>query len=79
MAPSSLDFRHIFLIRDYACFRDYLRDGLVTWGGLIHSYRRPRAFFDFDLHDWRVTAYVVNILARTLLVPLVRKVFPKRK
>src|ERR1035441_7515271 len=46
--PSTRDFRHIFLLRDFATFRDYRRAGLLTWRELIHSYRRPRAFFDFD-------------------------------
>jgi D-aspartate ligase len=76
--PSPRDFRHIFLLRDFATFRDYQRAGLLTWRQLIHSYRQPRAFFDFDVHDWRVTASTVNQLARTLLVPWMRKILPKR-
>ena len=76
--PSTRDFRHIFLLRDFATFRDYRRAGLLTWRELIHSYRRPRAFFDFDVRDWRVTASTVNTLARTLMAPWVRSIFPKR-
>ena len=76
--PSTRDFRHIFLLRDFATFRDYRRRGLLTWRELIHSYRSPRAFFDFDVRDWRVTASTVNTLARTLMAPWVRSIFPKR-
>ncbi len=76
--PSDRDFRHIFLLRDFSTFRDYQRAGLLTWRQLAHSYRRPRVFFDFDLRDWRVTAATVDRLARNLLFPWVRKIFPKR-
>jgi len=73
------DFRHIFLLRDFACLRSYRKAGLLTWGELLRSYRPPVAFFDFDLRDWRVTADTAVELAKTLLAPPFRRVFPKRK
>ena len=71
-------FRHIVLTRDFSTFRGYLRDGLTTWSGLIQSYRPPAAFYDFDLRDWRVTLGTCFTLLRLLIVPPLRKIFPKR-
>jgi D-aspartate ligase len=65
--PQMSDFRHIVLMRDFATFRSYLRAGLLTWKDLVHSYRRPVAFFDFDPHDWRVTAGTVFALGKLLV------------
>ena len=73
------DFRHIVLRRDFACFRSYRKAGLPSWWGLLRSYRPPVAFYDFDLCDWRVTADTAVELAKTLLAPPFRRVFPKRK
>lgn len=77
--PRHRNFRHIVLKRDFACFRSYLGAGLWNWSGLIKSYRPPVAFFDFDLRDWRVTADNVVALAKELLRPPIRRLFPKRK
>ena len=76
--PSNFNFRHIFLHRDFATFRAYHREGLLTWGELVRSYRPPVVFFDFDLRDWRVTASTIVTLAKTLAVPTIRRFFPKR-
>jgi predicted ATP-grasp superfamily ATP-dependent carboligase len=65
--PEIRDFRHIVLLRDFATFRSYLRAGLLSWKDLIRSYRPPVAFFDFDLHDWRVTAATLAALAKLLV------------
>jgi predicted ATP-grasp superfamily ATP-dependent carboligase len=73
------DFRHIVLRRDFACFRSYRKAGLLSWRELFRSYRRPVAFFDFDLRDWRVTADTAIALFKMLAYPLYRRVFPKRK
>jgi D-aspartate ligase len=78
ISQKSRDLRHIVLVRDFSCFRDYLRAGLLTWGQLIQSYRRPVVFFDFDLRDWRVTAATCVTLLRLLLGPPLRRFFPKR-
>jgi predicted ATP-grasp superfamily ATP-dependent carboligase len=72
------EFRHIVLTRDFATFRSYLRERLVTWGGLLRSYRPPVAFFDFDLRDWRVTAATINQLIRLLIGPPLRRLFPRK-
>ena len=74
-----IDFRHIVLRRDFACFRSYRKAGLLSWRELIRSYRPPVAFFDFDVRDWRVTADTVVALFKTLAFPLYRRVFPRRK
>jgi D-aspartate ligase len=77
--PRPGHFRHIVLRRDFSCFRSYLKAGLWNWSSLIGSYRRPVAFFDFDLRDWRVTADTVKALTKGLLRPYWRRIFPKRK
>ena len=77
--PTRRDFRHIVLRRDFICYRSYLAAGLVTWGGLLRSYRPPVAFFDFDLYDWRVTWDTVVELAKTLLIKTYRRIIPRRK
>ncbi len=78
VAQNNGDFRHIVLTADFSSFRSYRRDGLLSWGEFIRSYRPPVAFFDFDLHDWRVTAHTVNMLIRILVGPSIRKIFPRR-
>jgi len=72
------DFRHVVLLREFTAFRSYRRAGLLPWRELIRSYRRPVAFFDFDLRDWRVTAETVDLLLRLAFGPPIRKIFPKR-
>jgi D-aspartate ligase len=70
------DFRHVVLFRDFAAIPQYWREHLLTWRGLIESYRRPVAFFDFDWRDWRVTAAQVVHLAKILARPVVRRIIP---
>jgi hypothetical protein len=43
------------------------------------AYRPPVAFFDFDIRDWRVTGETVIELAKILVAPVVRKIFPRNK
>ncbi len=76
--PESRDFRHIVLQRDLATIGSYRREGLLSWGGLIRSYRPPVHFFDFDWRDWRVTASNLVLFARLLLRGPVRRIFPKK-
>jgi predicted ATP-grasp superfamily ATP-dependent carboligase len=78
VAPSTRNFRHIVLERDFATIRDYRREKLLTWSELFRSYRSPVAFFDWDLRDWRVTAANAVKLAKILAKPLYRRFFPKR-
>lgn len=77
--PSTLEFRHIVLRRDFMCYRSYLAAGLLTWGGLLRSYRPPVAFFDFDPYDWRVTLDTLIELTKTVIGPPIRRIFPKRR
>jgi D-aspartate ligase len=64
VSPNGRDFRHIVLSRDLVTIRSYRKDGLLTWGSLIRSYKPPVAFFDFDIRDWRVTARNAVTLVR---------------
>jgi D-aspartate ligase len=75
---NSFQYRHVVLRRDFKTFRSYLKAGLLSWRELFRSYRRPVYFFDFDWRDWRVTWATVVELAKILLIPYVRRVFPKR-
>jgi predicted ATP-grasp superfamily ATP-dependent carboligase len=70
-------FHHIVLRRDVNCFRSYLGARLTTWGCIARSYRSAK-YFDFDLHDWRLTAETCVYLLRILLYPGYRRLFPKR-
>jgi hypothetical protein len=72
-------FRHIMLAADIATFPSYHREGLVTWGEFLRSYRPPVAFFDFDLRDWRVAAQTANRALRGLIGPPIRKIFPRKR
>jgi predicted ATP-grasp superfamily ATP-dependent carboligase len=72
-------FRHIVLSRDFSCIGEYRRAGLLTWGQLLKSYRPPVAFFDFDLHDWRVTLDVLTGIAKGVLYPVYRFFVPKKQ
>jgi D-aspartate ligase len=75
---STRRFRHIVLRRDLATIRSYRREGLLSWAALLKSYLPPVAFFDFDIRDWRVTGMTILDLARIVLRPIVRRVFPRR-
>ena len=78
IGPDGRDFRHITADRDIPTIRSYMDAGLLSWRGLIHSYRPPVAFFDLDLRDWRLTAENVASLGRALLIQIVRRFIPKR-
>lgn len=70
-------FHHIVLKRDVACFRDYLKAGLITWGEFLKTYRSA-VFFDFDLRDRRVAKDTVVYVLKALLYPYYRRLFPKK-
>jgi D-aspartate ligase len=76
--PHKRDFRHIVLWRDFATIRSYRREGLLSWRSLLWSYRPPVKFYDFDLRDWRLAGRTVVGLARIVVGPTIRRVFPKR-
>ena len=70
-------FHHIVLSRDVECYRSYLKAGLTTWSGLLDSYQEAK-FFDFDLHDRRVTWDTMKGVLRELFHPLYRWMRPRR-
>jgi D-aspartate ligase len=78
VSQNSSHFRHVVLRRDFNTIRNYRKASLLTWGGLLRSYRRPVHFFDFDVRDPKVTWQTLVDLAKGLLIPYARKVFPKR-
>lgn len=74
----SRNFRHVVLRRDFATVRSYRKAGLLSWRALLRSYRPPVYFFDFDARDWRVTWVTMVELAKIVLGPHIRRIFPKR-
>lgn len=79
VVPDTRYFRHICLFRDIACFRSYMRAGLLTWKDFFRSYRKPVFFFDFDLHDPRVTLGTVVLVVKLLVAPYIRRIIPRRR
>jgi len=73
--PNGKSFRHIMLERDSATIASYFKAGLLTWGDLLRSYRRPVAFFDFDWRDWRPTLAALDLVARNLAGPTLRRLY----
>jgi D-aspartate ligase len=71
--PRGRDFRHVVLERDSAAIASYRAAGLLTWRSLLHSYRPPVGFFDFDWRDWRVTLPSLDRVIRNLIGPSLRK------
>jgi D-aspartate ligase len=72
VAPNGKDFRHIDLRSDVGAIFAYRRAGIISWGDVIRSYKSPRAFFDFDIHDWRYSAETIYRMARSAVRELVR-------
>lgn len=72
VAPDGRDFRHIDLRADVGAIFAYRRARLITWRDVIRSYRSPRAFFDFDVHDWRYSAETIYRMARSAMRELVK-------
>ena len=77
--PPPRDVRHVFLQRDFGCFRGYMSEGLATWRDILRCYRPPVGFFDFDLRDYRVTANHSLLLIKQLIGPPIRRIFPRRQ
>jgi predicted ATP-grasp superfamily ATP-dependent carboligase len=65
VSPDGRDFRHIDLRADVGAIFAYRKAGLLSWRDVIRSYRSPRAFFDFDTHDWRYSAETIYRMARS--------------
>jgi D-aspartate ligase len=77
VAANGRDFRHIVLRSDVTAIISYLRAGLISWQDILHSYRRPLAFYDFDPHDWRYSLETIFRMARAAAGALVRAVLPR--
>ena len=73
------DFRHIVLRADGAAIVKYWRAGLLSWRDLVRSYRRPLAFYDFDLDDWRYSVDTLYRMVRSAIGALVRSLSARRK
>jgi D-aspartate ligase len=72
VTPSGADFRHIDLRNDVAAIFAYRRAKLISWREVFASYRRPRAYFDFEARDWRYSFDTVYRMARSLVRELLR-------
>jgi len=72
MEAGEFDFLHVTLLREVAAVPVYLRKGLLTFEGLLRSYRRPMKFYDFDARDWRVTTRTLWECGKILGVEILR-------
>jgi predicted ATP-grasp superfamily ATP-dependent carboligase len=72
VTPDGRDFRHIDLRADVGAIFAYRRARIISWGDVIRSYKRPRAYFDFDSHDWRYSVETIYRMARSVIRELVR-------
>jgi D-aspartate ligase len=77
VAPDGRDFRHIDLRADVGAIFAYRRARLISWGDVIRSYKSPRAFFDFDTHDWRYSVETIYRMARSAVRELVRSLLDR--
>lgn len=75
VSPSSRDFRHVVIRADAIAVVAYYRAGLITWRDILHSYRPPLAFFDFDTADWRYSAETLLVAGRLFLYGCARALF----
>lgn len=75
---NSHEFRHICLQRDFSDLRSYRKAGLLSWRELLHSYRPPAHFYDFDIRDWRVSLDTLKEVFKIIVGPYVRRVFPRK-
>jgi predicted ATP-grasp superfamily ATP-dependent carboligase len=76
---SKNDFRHICLQRDFSAFRGYRKAGLLPLRALLHSYRVPLHFYDFNPRDWRIALATLLDLFKITFGPSIRRIFPKRR
>jgi D-aspartate ligase len=65
VAATRFDFRHIVLRRHVPVVFKLHEEGLIGWGDALRSFRSPVVYWDFDLHDWRVTAETLTACAKT--------------
>jgi predicted ATP-grasp superfamily ATP-dependent carboligase len=79
VAANGRDFRHIVLRSDVRAIMNYRRAGLISWGDVVRSYRRPLAFYDFDSADWRYSAQTLSVMARSAVGSLARSLGLRRR
>jgi predicted ATP-grasp superfamily ATP-dependent carboligase len=79
VAPLGNDFRHIVLRADASAIPRYLRAGLISWRDILHSYRRPLAFFDFDRRDWRYSLETILVCVRSLFRGILSGILTKNR
>jgi predicted ATP-grasp superfamily ATP-dependent carboligase len=78
VGPDGRDFRHIVLRADVRAVLAYRRAGRLSWRDVIHSYRGPRAYYDFDRLDWRYSLGTLRVMIRSAIGFLVRRIFRAR-
>lgn len=79
VSQNDRDFRHVTLQRDAPTIRAYMQAGELTWRELIRSYRPPVEFYDLDWRDWRLSAETLGLIARAIIGPAIRRVFPRKE
>jgi D-aspartate ligase len=72
VSPSRNDFRHIVLRTDLRAIVAYRRERLISWRDVLRSYKRPRAFYDFEPRDWRNAINTVYSAVRGAAGEIVR-------
>jgi D-aspartate ligase len=70
--PNGKHFKHIVLRGEGVAIPEYMRAGLLSWRGLLNSYKPPLAFYDLEWRDWRISCETLYVFLRTLIVRLVR-------
>lgn len=70
---SVFGFRHVVLRRDIPALPHYVREKVLRWGDIWHSFRGPLRYFDFDLHDLRPTLHTLDGCFRAVVVVFLRR------
>jgi predicted ATP-grasp superfamily ATP-dependent carboligase len=72
VSPNGKSFKHIVLRGEGTAVPEYMRAGLLSWKDLFKSYKPPLAFFDIDLHDWKISLESILVFLRTLISNIFR-------
>lgn len=67
VVPNGKHFKHIVLRAEGTAIPEYMKAGLLTWGGLLESYKPPLAFYDFDIRDWRNSLETLLVAGKLLV------------
>jgi len=79
VARNGRDFRHVVLRADPVAIIRYHRAGLVSWAGVLRSYKRPLAFFDLDGRDLRYSLETFYRVIRSIVRELLRPLLPRER